>query len=68
MGAFLRLYGRYLYMVCMKVKHQSVLRRVHGGRQKCLKCLKVFVHGAIASERHVAHLNPAVRKECLQMG
>lgn len=55
-------------MVCMKVKHQSVLRRVHGGRQKCLKCLKVFVHGAIASDRHVAHLNPAVRKECLQMG
>ncbi len=90
LGSFQDVKKKELYVTCVKVTHQTVLRGVKTWRwsevfgtdfKACWRSLYKLpvekrtadlqwrlMFGAIATNRHVAHLNPAVGTECLFCG
>ena len=86
MGQFRETTKKAIYFTCVKVAHQTVLKRVRAGRwtevfgpdfigswrslykppieKRTADLQWRLIHGAIATNRHVAHLNPAVGREC----
>lgn len=86
LGLFQDICKKALYIVCVKVSHQTALRRVKTWRwtevfgpdfRGCWRSLYKppiekrtadlqwrLMYGIIATNRHVAHLNPEVGREC----